>query len=192
MKSSPSIRGFTLIELLAVIGVMMLLMTAIGPSIGGAMKGLNLTTQGNAVADAVAMARQIAVTRNREIELRLVILPYSGQTTGNWGFQLWEIDASGGAPKAISSLSRFNESIIINSSISPLIGHLTKKTAVFAGGQTYSYHALRFRPNGRIVDQFGGDNYFSLSMRHEDIAEPENFYTLQVNPMTGGAQIYRP
>lgn len=197
MKPLPqSSKAFTLVELLAVVAVLVLLLSFTVPSVNDSMTNLNLTTQGNALGDTLAQARQMAITQNREIELRLVNLARTGTSSNpaeaKWLYQLWEIDSSNNVARPVSAAQRFSEAIIISRDLSPLLTKLPELSTNFPPHGTQTYQAIRFRPNGRIVDQFGTDNYLSLTTRHEAGSTPRNFYTLQLNPMTGGARFYRP
>lgn len=61
---SPSRRGFTLIELLSVIGIMILMMSLIVPSISGILHGRSVEYASNKLADLANLAREASLANN--------------------------------------------------------------------------------------------------------------------------------
>ena len=62
--------GFTLVEMLVVVGIIVLLLGLIGPITTSMMRGMQLSTVGDSLSGQLQYARQVALTSNRNIEVR--------------------------------------------------------------------------------------------------------------------------
>lgn len=159
--------AFSLTELLVVIAIIALLAALVVPAMGRLGGAYSLTRQGQLLSDQIVLARQMATSRNRNIEVLLT------QTNSNWSVQLWQMDTAGGVAVAAGKRIPFPENVILNTSRSPLISN-----------------ALRFHPNGRLAGQIdNSNNYLTLQLRQGD---PSNYFTLQINPVTGRVATFRP
>jgi uncharacterized protein (TIGR02596 family) len=67
-RSSRS--GFTLIELLAVVALIAVVITFAVPAMTGIMKGTSMSQASQRLNDTLLLARQLAITKNRPIEVR--------------------------------------------------------------------------------------------------------------------------
>ena len=91
-------RAFSLIELLVVIAIIALLTSLIVPAASSLGSSYSLTRQGQLLSDQIVLARQVATSRNRNIEVLLT------QSNSNWSVQLWQLDTAGGAAVAARPL----------------------------------------------------------------------------------------
>ena len=165
------IRAFSLIELLVVIAIIALLAALVVPAAGSLGGAYSLTRQGQILSDQIVLARQMATSRNRNIEVLLT------QSNSNWSVQLWQLDTAGGADVAVGRRMAFAENVILDASRSPLITNTFTNT-------------LRFRPNGRLTGQMNNSNNFlTLQLRN---GNQSNYFTLQINPVTGRVSTFRP
>jgi hypothetical protein len=177
----------------------------------------NISLASQMVSDEIAVAREMAASSNRVVEIRFV-------TPTNWaalgtpaytGFhaiQLWAPNESGvSAP--VDNMVTLPDSIEIssNSSLSPLLSTLVgSSNAMPAGTTAGSYVSCSVRPAGNVQVAHPPANtsgttqddanvrapsYFLtiLPVLADGAAQlPKNYATLQVNPDTGRTQTYRP
>jgi len=189
----PGSPGFTLIEVMMVLAVLAMMVGLVIPTFNSMLQGQALSRQGEILNDQMNMARQLATTRNRTIELRLVSRTNEGET--RWATQIFESGQGASAARPISRLERFADGIVVNPSadLSPMLGALDGGSADFSAFGQSEYLALRFLPNGRLEKNFATKkDYLTLQGRRDDLRNPINYFTIQVNPVTGRIGIYRP
>lgn len=188
-------RAFTIIELLVVIGIIGLMLAFVVPAASGIMSGFTLTQHGQDLMDKVSLCRQLAMTQNREAELRIIKVGGSGgaDDSTTYAYQIWMYDEQGGNPVPHGRIAKIPETIEINDTLSPMLDLLVTGQANFpALGGARTYEALRYRVNGTALGTFGANNYLTLSYKKDEKASPKNFYTIQVNPITGLISVFRP
>ena len=61
-------------------------------------------------------------------------------------------------------------------------------------GQAYTYVQFTFRPNGQtnLTSATSGQLYYVTVAASTQAANPKNFYTIQVDPLTSKISVYRP
>lgn len=192
-------RAFSLIELLVVLAIVGLLVVLAAPALVGSLSGTRLTTAGQSVQDALALARQTAVSRGATVEVR-------------W----YKYSANGGGPR-YRAMQTF---LVVSGSVKPLDRGLLLPTGVMVsedperspflhspnhqenpvpegdphpgGGADTRYRAFRFSPRG-AVDMAAGENHFTLVPERGSNEEPSaNFVTLQIQPISGSVREFRP
>jgi len=185
--------AFSLVELLVVIAIMALLIAAAVPALSSVAQGSNLHRAGQMVGDQITLARLTAVSRNREVQVRLYELT-SGLDSGWRGLQVWRIEqsATGSIGVPASRLLFLPDGVLIESDRSPLldadatvvgVDHLPSRGSVH-------YKGFRFRPNGAMsAGVSASNNYLTLRPTKEG---GSNYYTVQVAPLTGKTTVYRP
>jgi len=188
-------KGFSLIELLTVIAILAILATLIVPAVTSISRGSNLNRGGQIVSDQLALARQEAVSKNRDVEVRFYEFT-TGLSPGWRGMQLWRVEQTPTGPvtNASSRVSVMPEGIVMASNnLSPLImaSPLSGSATLPAYGAT-PYRAFRFRANGALETGVGINNYVTLVNATDTGNPPANYYTIQINPLTGKASVFRP
>ncbi len=193
-RHSPH-RGFTLIELLLVMSLVGILSSFVLPSIISISHGANLNAAGQMVADQLALARQEAVSKNRDMEVRFYRLADGG--AASWrALQLLRIEQSGtGAITVASSrLCTLPKGIeIADDTLSPLISSSSRSgTAALPAQGSVAYRAFRFRADGSLEATAGNHHYLTLVSAADSANPPANYYTIQISPLTGKVSVFRP
>lgn len=193
VQRKPSV-AFSLIELLVVMAIMAILLSLSGAAISRVAVGSKLNRAGLMVADQIALAQQEAVTRNREMEVRIFYMT-QGVAPGWKGIQFVRIEEDG-SQTAVSKMAVISEEICISadSALSPLLmsSNAIQGTANTPANGNLSYRAFRFRPTGSASSSLGSNNFLTLQHQTAKGSPPPNFYTVQVNPVTGKVTSYRP
>jgi len=190
--------GFTLLELLVVLAILLVLAAVTLPAINSAMSGTNLSRAGVTVADTVLRARQEAVARSREVQVRFYNFS-SAQAQGWRGIQIFRIEqtAAGRSTVAATRIAFLPEGTIIssNSALSPILfaDPSLQGTTNLSGYGTTSYAGFRYRPTGELSGEVNATNNF-LTLQNVTARgnPPANYYTLQINPVTGKVTVFRP
>ena len=197
--------GFTLIEMLVVIAIITILATAMLPGLSGVVQGFDLTTAGQSVSDQVTLARQMALAKNRNAEVRFYKKKATvGDAVSFRGVQIWAQVSENGVivyrPATRVVWLREGFKVIEHETYSPLIG--SEFSAYQGTGTTEaplprgveSYVAVRFRPTGSPEAALKASNNFVTIVpeRETGAALPKNYYTVQIDPLTGRPTTYRP
>lgn len=188
-------RAFTLIELLVVVALMAVLSAMVLPSVTGLGAAGGITRGGEMVADAFVLARQEALTRNRDVEVRFIDVTENGVTAPR-AVQLWIWDATGTNTDRLATVQRLPSGIIIASnSLSPLLGADTNAigTANFGPLGTSPYRGVRIRSTGlpRVL-LARTNNFLTVQAERSTGTPPANFAVVRLNGATGRVNIIRP
>jgi len=199
--------AFSLIEVLVVVAIIGLLAILALPSLTGILGGSKINMGIETVMGALSSARQIAATKNCDVEFRLIEMKdrtFPGSSAAIRAVQILEIRESITNP--IGQVRYFPLGVIIGNSVEMTsIGSLTNSIATssdfkIAGvGTSYSYRSFRFRPDGSLNLKHllpTATNYF-LTLYDEKFQPvgsnpPSNFATIQLDPATGAGILYRP
>jgi uncharacterized protein (TIGR02596 family) len=211
-------RGFTLIEMLVVITLIAIMGAVTVPSVNKIMVGSKLTQSAQLVIDQFSIARQIALTRNHAVEVRIYRFgdaetpgeDKSVPTSGRYrAIQLFEITDSGAAT-ALGDAVRLAPSMFFDSgnTLSTLIGSAASSPAVptltASGsqtvsvsmvGNTYDSSTFRFNADGSTNLDVTKLWFLTLHNRNDQDAQstpPANFFTLQIEPSNGHIYTFRP
>jgi len=198
------VGAFTLVELLAVIGIIVLLLSVIAPSVVGTMEATRLTSAGSELLLKISQARQIAMTENRPVEIRF----YSDEIDGVKAvraYQLFYHEASAAESKPVENAVDLAKSRVgaVAGELSPLISpqswpHQTEKPVSVepwkSNGATYL--SVVMEPDGSTNIPLSLKESFITLCGERSLASsespPPNYCTIQVDPVTGKATAYRP
>jgi uncharacterized protein (TIGR02596 family) len=215
LRSSPNhprphrrVRAFTLVEMLVVLAIIVALSTLAIRAFGQLVMGTQLSRSGQLIVDLMTRARQEAVTSNQEVQMHFYGLEESDGI--RWqAIQIKKLRETQEGPvsASITPITRLPESVIISadSGLSPLL-HLdpgSKETVTleaFKSGTNPTGKAqvtqFSFLPSGAPETSIVMTNNF-VTLHHRTAkgspgSPPANFYTAQVNPVTGKVTVYRP
>ena len=191
-------RGFSLLELLFAMALMAILLALAFGSYNSFAQATALTTGADLIDDALNEGRQSAMTQSCTVEVRIYALPSQPETPSAYNaLQLHWLKPDGTTPP-VSSPVFLPVSIVIDatSAHSSLIGANPETTTPDAtdprlNSETRVFH---FLPDGS-TDLNPATKWF-LTVRAATQSNPAHFPSnwacVQVDPITGRLQIYRP
>ncbi len=186
--------AFSLVELLVVIAILSLLAVLALPAVSSILRGSNINRAGQIISDQFSLARQEAVSKNRDVEVRFYFLA-NGPTPGWRGVQLWRIEQTPNGPVTNSSsrVAVIPDGILISTNLSPLL------TAAPQSGSTNlpvygatAFRGFRFRASGGLEAAVSANNSITLVSATDTGSTPANYYTMQINAQTGKIIVFRP
>ena len=209
--------AFSLIELVVVIAIIAIIATFTVPAATGILRGSAITQASQTLTDQISLARQLALSRNRAIEVRFY--QYAdpeapGETlgspsTGQWrGMQLFVIVESGVAIP-VDKPQRLPISVVIEPNVvfSSLIPASPKSPATTdpelprGVAKNYKYASFRFQQDGStnlsatstwfVTIRNLTDTPSGTTMKKAN-NDPINFFTLQIDPVSGAIKGFRP
>ena len=207
--------AFSLIELVVVIAIIAIIATFTVPAATTILRGSAITQASQTLTDQISLARQMALSRNRAVEVRFYKYAdpeAAGETTGQWrAIQLFEVLESGVAVP-LGKVQTLPISVVIEPSttFSTLIPAQGKEIAPIKNkdpdlprgvGIGYVYGAFRFLQDGstnlaptstwfvsihNLTDTPSGTTMKKVN------GDPINFFTLQIDPVSGAIKGFRP
>jgi len=185
-------QAFSLIELLTVVAILSLLLVMIIPTLSSLSDSNSLTIGGQVLADQINAARQTASARNKAVELRLI---KQGGNPGYSAVQLW-MAGEGTNYTAVTRVLPLAKNVVVaeNTSLSEIL-KTARPDSMNIGGTNSPYMAIQVQPSGLVVPVIPmSASYLTLVPQRDATtnAQPANYVTLQVNPITGSPLIYRP
>lgn len=214
MKHIPlqkSRSAFSLIELIAVISIIVIIAAFAVPAANTILRGSQLTQAAQLISGQLSLARQQALTRNHSIEVRVFRFGDSEQPgeqsqspeTGKYrAIQMFEV-LDNGVPIPLSKMERLPVSIVFNDDqLSTLIKEKTPQEPSQTDpelprgvSKNYEYVSFRFRPDGS-TDLSPIKQWYitlhSITDQVEGSQPPPNFFTVQIDPVSGSTRNYRP
>lgn len=204
--------GFTLIELLVVVGIISALLALVIPSTTGIMKGSDITRASETVSNEISLARLQAIGKNRQVEVRIyqyaepnMPSESSGKSaTWHWhALQAFELDPGGvayplGKIQELPGSAVIDENVNLSSILNPALGAPAphgSTSAIPPAGTNYYYTSFYFYTDGST--SLSPSQVWFLTIRNinspsSGTTPPANFATIQVNPLNGTAEVFRP
>lgn len=197
--------AFSLVEMLVVIAIMVILMAIVIPASSSLMGGMNISSSAAMVNDELNFARQTALSRNRDVEVRFYKLGTKFDANdkkfrGFRSFLIEGVDSSSWKP--LSRVKKLSEPVIISSdaTYSSLLdtgggNGLVQSNENLPGSGNVDYVSFLFRANGDTSLKPVTKKWF-LTLYSEKAVNnsglPANYFTVQVDPVTGRTRSYRP
>lgn len=194
--------AFSLVELLVVVAIITILAVLALPAFNSINSGRFLEQAGQKIFDQIALARQIALSKNRSVEVWLLKIPT--EPTGNPAYsaiQLMEV-SDDGSDKPLGKAVKLPQSMVISeeSQLSSLFSSTAMGTLDKASlpnlsslGKPEEVRFFRFKPNGQTDLSNMSEKYYLTVQNQRDVGKtPANFATIQIDPMSGRVRILRP
>ncbi|MEM1058160.1 MAG: Verru_Chthon cassette protein D [Verrucomicrobiota bacterium] len=202
--------GFTLIELLVVMGIISILIVLSAAALRSITAAGDLDSVADNMKSSMELARQEAMTQNRETEFRLYVdretvggtsrdklVAYQTVIVGNTGSG---VPVNQQQPNIqISQVQPLPASVDAMTSQSTMMPVGGENRDPFTDGWVEpggNYYYIRFSPNGSAESPSGGGRWTLTLVNAEHADKPNttdiNFATLELQPLTGRIRIERP
>ncbi|HSI87228.1 MAG: Verru_Chthon cassette protein D [Candidatus Methylacidiphilales bacterium] len=205
--------AFTLMELVAVMAIIAVIATLSLPAIMPMMRSSSLNTGAGMVVDELNLARQTALTENREVQVRLYKLPSSSDSSDVQfrAFRCFVKESEDPVQwKPLTKVRYLSDQVIFSADpkYSTLLDDgnaarsgLSRSTETFPGSSVpTTYVSFSFRPDGGTnlspIDPPLGNWFLTLHLakdpKNATTGLPNNYFTTQVEPVTGRVRTFRP
>ena len=192
--------AFSLLELLVVIAVIVVLLALGGPAINGAQQGMALATAGAAFEAQLVDARESAISRRSRVESRFYKCKKDG-TDAYRGIQNF-IQSLDGSMTPLAKPVWLPTGLVISEDAlysSLLSGNNTvQKEGTGLGmipsyGTSYTAKTFEFLPDGSTsIPDLQPPPFFTIYPEGRADPAAANFYTIQIDPVTGKLRTHRP
>ncbi len=203
-QSRHAANGFTLIEMIVVVAIVAMIFAFAAPYTFSAIRAASLSTAGDTLMQKISLAQQRALTENRPIGLDFYFYDKDG-VQGCHAIQLVTFDpiTSLGTPLEEPTYWSEGRALLVEGALSPMFaGTLTAAYTGLAAQEPFkaleaTFYRILFYPNGSTSLRVPlRDAYLTLigvQNYQEDLSDPPpNYYTVQVDPVTGRTRSYRP
>ena len=214
VSGSKICRAFSLLEMLVVIAIMGILIALAVPAIGPLMRSSNMNKATSMIIDELNFARQTSLTLNRDVEVRFYQLPSKSDPNDKQyrAFRSFAATGNNSTNSPLTTVKYLPEPVIVSTgkdkagnTVSTLLDYsnpglsgLTQSTEVLPGGAgPTTYISFLFRATGGTSLAPVSANWFATiylenAPKNAATGIPDNYFTAQVDPVTGRARTYRP
>ena len=193
-------KGFSLFELLLVVTLILVLLAMAGASIFSLGSALSLTEAGDLVGDALVEARQLAVSTGNAVEVRIYDLSTADDDLMAAAVQIAQQRNDGNylannpilLPEGVGISREGRYTSFFESGGQTKMLLRGKAGMLLPGDQDAEFVGFRFLPNGSA--NLTDDKWFLTLHRTDELGVevPKNFFTIQIDPLLGQIQIFRP
>jgi uncharacterized protein (TIGR02596 family) len=196
---APGRSAYTLVELLAVISIMTVIMLLVAPATQNINQAWTITNAGATLEGELTVARETALSRRQQVEVRFYKYAASGTTA--WRAMQLFIQNDKGVFQPLNKMVQLPSGVIMNSgtTYSPLLSTasctaLASPPAIPVVGTSYTALLFRFLPNGQTNLPIDTIPSPFLTLHRDILTDPTkgNFYTIQIDPLNGKLKSYRP
>lgn len=197
--------AFTLIEMIVVVAIVAMIFAFAAPYTLSAIQAASLSTAGDTLMQKISLAQQRALTENRPVGLDFYFYDKDGVQACH-AIQLVTYDAATSQATPLEAPAYWSEgrALLVEGELSPLFAS-GKFTATDTGPAVLepfkaleaTFYRIMFYPNGstslRVPLRNAYLTLIAVQNYQEDLTDPPaNFYTVQVDPVTGRTRSYRP
>nr|WP_294401278.1 Verru_Chthon cassette protein D [Prosthecobacter sp.] len=196
--------GFSLVEMVIVVAIVTMLIALATPYTLAALQSANLTSAGDTLMQKLAMAQQRSLTENRPVGLDFYYYT-EDDIKGCHAIQMISYNPATNQATQLEPPVYFNKQsvVLVEGALSPMFS--TNQTATSTGPATWNpfqtlgatFYRVIFYPNGttslRTPLRTAYLTLISTKNFKPDISTaPPNYYTVQLDPVTGRGHSYRP
>lgn len=191
-------RAFTIVELLAVVAIIALLTSLSVVGIASVLTGSRLSATGMEVTDALSEARQLALARGKEVQVRF----YKKEPEGFFDQLSVVVSASGSSPAEYSRVGQpfptgiVGENDAALSTLASLVEATENGPNAPSSVRNRKYVAVKFLADGRT--DLATDSEWSIVLRPRFAAASgktpgyDNYIAVVVDPLSGRTFRYQP
>ena len=196
--------AFTLVELIVVVAIVSILFIVSTPYTLSALQAASLTSAGDTLMQKLSQAQQRALTENRPVGLEFYFYDKDG-IQGCHAVQLisWSPVTNVATPLEQPHYWNGGRCVLVEGTLSPIFdSQLSSLTANPATQPPFdnleaTTRRVLFYPNGSTnLRMLLRNAYLTLVLTQnyqEDLSTaPRNYYTVQLDPVTGRTRSYRP
>jgi len=192
-------RGFTLIELLTVLAIISILSVLVFTAVQPISDAYGVTNAGLAVRDALDEAKQISMSDNLSVQVRFCRSTQASPSVYSWVL-ICEVEPDGSlqvvdhALHLSSAVCAASSSTLSSLMSNTEIAALPTDPGITTMGQQYAYRKLTYYPSG-ATDLTPSSIWFVTMVPQRLNATttlPTNYATIQIDPVNGLTELYRP
>lgn len=201
-------RAFSLIEILAVVVIILVLMALLVPATSSLVRAMNMSRAASLLTDEMNYARQTALTRNRDVEVRFYKMD-SKIADGEkryLAFRSFLVNGTNAA-QPLGRVKHLPENVVLaedakySTLLDPGRSGLTQGHETIPGlSSPAEYVSFLFRANGgtslRPVNPPEGNWFLTIHLENAPTNPvtgiPDNYFTAQIDPVNGRLRSYRP